>query len=387
MSGDRARVLELRVHVDPPYPVRIGPGVLTEAQRWLPGNRVAVVSDAHVAPLHAEPIEDRLRGEGRDVLSLVVPAGEASKSPATWTDLLRRLANAGFGRDDAVLAVGGGVVTDLAGFVAASYARGIAVVHAPTSLLAMADAAIGGKTGINLPEGKNLVGAFWQPRAVLMDVDALRTLPATVLASGSVEVFKHGLLADASLAQAVADGALTPQADDATWIAWLGASARVKAEIVAADEQERSGARATLNLGHTVGHALEALSGHAIDHGCAVAWGLLYAAHLSALDARRHARPFDDWRPLCRRMLARLRPPLPPSDRWDDLMPFLGRDKKTLRGRRRWVLADAPGHARLASDVDEGDERSAWNALLDDVRSGVASAANDDRLSAEGGDA
>lgn len=357
----------VEVHVDPPYQVHIGPGVLTEAGAHLPGRRVALVSDAHVAPLYADAVEERLAAEGRSVLRLVVPAGERSKSVAVWGDLLRALAGAGFGRDDAVLALGGGVVGDLAGFVAASYARGIAVVQAPTSLLAMADAAIGGKTGVNLPEGKNLVGAFWQPRAVLMDVSTLRTLPAEVFLHGAVEVFKHGLLADPELADAVLDGRLAQDADPAEATRWIAASARVKADVVGRDEREVGEARATLNLGHTVAHALEAVTAHALSHGEAVAWGLLYAAHLSRLDADDRGRSGTDWTGRVRRLIETVRPAPPPELAWAELEPFLELDKKNRAGRRRWILADAAGDARLASDVPPERERAAWSAFTDDV--------------------
>ena len=357
----------LTVGVTPPYPVRVGPGVLAEAAEHLPGRRVALVSDAHVAPLYADAAEARLAAAGRHVLRLVVPAGEGSKSVRVWDDLLRALAGDGFGRDDAVLALGGGVVGDLAGFVAASYARGIAVVQAPTSLLAMADAAIGGKTGVNLPEGKNLVGAFWQPRAVLMDVSTLRTLPPEVFLHGAVEVFKHGLLADPELAAAVLDGRLAQDADPAQLTRWVAASARVKADVVARDEREEGEARATLNLGHTVAHALEAVTSHALAHGEAVAWGLLYAAHLSRLDAAARGRDGADWTDAVRRLITTVRPAPPPELAWPALEPYLGLDKKNREGRRRWIVADAPGAARLAGDVPPERERAAWAAFVDDV--------------------
>ncbi|MDZ7707452.1 MAG: 3-dehydroquinate synthase [Trueperaceae bacterium] len=357
----------VEVRVAPPYEVRIGPGVLAEAGEHLPGGRVALVSDAHVAPLYAAAVAERLEDDGRSVMRLVVPAGERSKSVAVWGDLLRALAGAGFGRDDAVLALGGGVVGDLAGFVAASYARGIAVVQAPTSLLAMADAAIGGKTGVNLPEGKNLVGAFWQPRSVLMDVSTLRTLPAEVFRHGSVEVFKHGLLADPELADAVLDGRLAQDAEPAEMTRWIAASARVKADVVGRDEREEGEARATLNLGHTVAHALEAVTEHALAHGEAVAWGLLYAAHLSRLDADARGRTGTDWTDRVRRLIETVRPAPPPELAWSELEPYLGLDKKNRAGRRRWILADAPGEARMASDVPPERELAAWTAFMHDV--------------------
>ena len=377
----------VEVAVRPPYPVRIGPGVLAEAAEHLPGRRVALVSDTHVAPLYADATEERLVAEGRTVLRLVVPAGERSKSVSVWDDLLRALARAGFGRDDAVLALGGGVVGDLAGFVAASYARGIAVVQAPTSLLAMADAAIGGKTGVNLPEGKNLVGAFWQPRAVLMDVSTLRTLPPEVFLHGAVEVFKHGLLADPELAAAVLDGRLAQDGDPAELTRWVAASARVKADVVGRDEREEGEARATLNLGHTVAHALEAVTAHALTHGEAVAWGLLYAAHLSRLDADARGRGGGDWTELARRLVATVRPTPPPELAWAELEPYLGLDKKNRAGRRRWVVAHAPGEARLATDVPAASERAAWAAFVDDVTTFRARLGADATLHGERGDA
>ncbi len=364
-AGDAVTVT---VEVTPPYPVRIGAGVLAEAADRLPPGRVALISDAHVDPLHGDGVAEALASAGRSVERMVVPAGEDSKSVATWDGLLRRLARAGFGRDDAVLALGGGVVGDLAGFVAAGYMRGVPLLQAPTSLLAMADAAIGGKTGLNLPEGKNLVGAFWQPRAVLMDVRTLRTLPPAVFADGSVEVFKHGLLADPELADAVLDGRLAQDASDAALTRWVAASARVKAVVVARDEREASGARATLNLGHTLAHALETSSGHALGHGEAVAWGLLYAAHLSRLHHDARGEAWQDWSEAARRLIRRVRPRGPGVDDWDALAPFLARDKKARAGRRRWVTMPAPGAARLCDDVPPEREREAWDAFIADVR-------------------
>jgi 3-dehydroquinate synthase len=358
------------VHVDvrPPYPVRIGAGVLTEAPRWTPGRRVALISDGHVGPLHGDAVAAALETDGRTVVRWVVPPGEASKRVPVWDDLLRRLAREGFGRDDAVVALGGGVVGDLAGYVAASYMRGVPVVQAPTSLLAMADAAIGGKTGVNLPEGKNLVGAFWQPRAVLMDVTTLRTLPSERFAHGLAEVAKHGLLADPALLHAVLDGELAPDAGDDAMTRWIAASARVKASVVARDEHESGTARATLNLGHTVAHALESASDHAIEHGEAVTWGLLYAAHLSRLHHASLGEATEDWRDLARRLVRRLAPRPPGVHAWEELAPFVARDKKAREGRRRWVTLPSPGDPRVVDDVPPEREREAWEAFVADVR-------------------
>lgn len=364
--GDPGTVT-VEVRVDPPYPVRIGAGLLARAAALVPTGRVALVSDAHVAPLHAGPLSASFEADGREVVHLVVPAGEGSKSVATWGEALRTLARAGFGRDDVVVALGGGVVGDLAGFLAAAYVRGVALVQAPTSLLAMADAAIGGKTGLNLPEGKNLVGAFWQPRTVLMDVATLRTLPPEVFAQGLVEVAKHGLLADPELTEAVLGGRLSQDASDAELVRWVAASARVKARVVAEDEREASGARATLNLGHTVAHAFEAASRHALSHGEAVAWGLLYAAHLSRLHHEARGEAVADWSEAARRLIGRVRPRTPDPMDWERLAPFLARDKKARSGRRRWVTMPAPGRARLSDDVTPATEWEAWRAFAADV--------------------
>lgn len=352
------------VRVDPPYPVRIGAGVAADVARYVPGD-AAILEDANVASPHGDAVAAALRADGRRVVRFAVTPGEASKSVATWEALLRRLAQVPLDRSATVVAVGGGVTGDLAGFVAASYLRGVAWVNVPTSLLAMADAAVGGKTGLDLPEGKNLVGAFWQPRAVVMDVTTLATLPEAAFTEGLVEVAKHGLLADPALLAAVLDGAFGPDATPDAWAAWVAASVRVKADVVARDAHETDGARATLNLGHTVGHALEAASGHALTHGEAVAWGLLYAAHLSHLHLG--AAPADDWRDAARRLVRRVAPSRPPDVRWADLAAYLRRDKKNRDGAVRWVLAERPGAARLVEGVPDATQEAAWDAFAADV--------------------
>ena len=350
------------VRVDPPYPVRIGPGVAADVAAYVPGD-AAILEDANVATPHGDAVAAALEAAGRRVVRLPIEPGEVSKSVATWESLLRRLAQVPFDRSVTIVAVGGGVTGDLAGFVAATYLRGVAWVNVPTSLLAMADAAIGGKTGLDLPEGKNLVGAFWQPRAVLMDVGALATLPDAAFREGLVEVAKHGLLADPALLEAVLDGTFGPDADAAAWTRWVAASVRVKADVVAADARETGGARATLNLGHTVGHALEAASGHALTHGEAVAWGLLYAAHLTHL----HLHPEVDGRDAARRLVRRVAPSPPPDVAWSDLQAYLRRDKKNRGGRIRWVMAPRPGAARVVEDVPAAVQEAAWEAFVEDV--------------------
>lgn len=257
----------IRVEValgDRGYPVLIGAGVRGELATLLGPDvgRVAVVSQAGI-PLPVDPGCEHQRFEIAD--------GEAAKHLSTVGDLCSAWARWGLTRADAVVAVGGGVVTDVAGFAAASYHRGVPVVHVATTLLGMVDAAIGGKTGVNLPEGKNLVGAFWQPRAVLCDTDALTTLPERELASGRGELAKYHFLTGVDLL------ALDLEAR-------IAAAVRVKADVVAGDEREDPShprGRAILNYGHTLAHALETAGGYDLRHGEAVGVGLVYAARLA----------------------------------------------------------------------------------------------------------
>ncbi len=261
-----------------------------------PGCRAIVISDSNVAPLHAAPIADAL---GAELLTFL--PGEASKSRAQWAALTDDLLARRLGRDTVVVAVGGGVCGDLAGFVAATYLRGVPVVHVPTSLVAMIDAAIGGKTGVDTRHGKNLVGAFHQPALVLIDPLALHTLPAAHRRAGMAEAIKHGVIADESYfhwlaAHGSALLAPTLGADLAQRLV-LG-SVAVKVGVVAGDERE-GGRRKILNFGHTIGHAIEHLSGYAILHGEAVAIGMVAEARLGELAEVTLPGLADDIRDLC----------------------------------------------------------------------------------------
>ena len=347
---------EVLVHVTPPYPVVVGRGVLGTIAERIDERRVAVVTDATVAAAHGATVERALRDDGKSPSLHVVPPGEDSKSLEVLSTLLRAFARAGLDRSSAVLALGGGVVSDLAGFAAASYMRGIAFYVAPTTTLAMVDASVGGKTAVNLPEGKNLAGAFWQPRAVVADVATLTTLPEREFRLGAVEAFKHGLLEDPSLLDLPSDASFAPHGDPTVLTERIAASVRVKARIVAADERE-SGVRAHLNLGHTLGHALEAASGHGLPHGDAVAYGLSFAAHLG------RARGLADWTGHADRLLRWLQPrPLPEVD-FHELASYLQRDKKNRGGRVRFVLLEDIGRPTVADDVHEDEQRAAWHAL------------------------
>jgi 3-dehydroquinate synthase len=275
-----------------PYPVIVAPGALDTladvvAER-APAHRYVVISDSSVGPLHADRIATALAAG--NALRLDITPGEAEKTRESWAHLTDAMLAAGCGRDTTVIAVGGGVVCDLAGFVAATYMRGVPVVQVPTTLLAMVDASVGGKTGVDTPHGKNLVGAFHPPAAVIADPLVLGTLPVGELVAGLAEVVKHGVIADAAYFDAVelwlpslCQGLPVPMHRLSDELARLIAgSVAIKATVVVADERE-GGVRKILNFGHTVGHAVEALSGYALRHGEAVAIGMVAEARIGEL--------------------------------------------------------------------------------------------------------
>jgi 5-deoxy-5-amino-3-dehydroquinate synthase len=330
------------VLADRTYPVLIGHGVRSELAGLLPptARRAAVVTQDAIG-FAVDP--------GCEHRTFTIPDGEGTKTLATVEHLCRAWAAWGLTRHDVVIAVGGGLVTDVAGFAAAAYHRGAPVVHVPTTLLGMVDAAIGGKTGVNLPEGKNLVGAFWQPAAVLCDLDALSTLPPREIRSGHGELAKYHFLTDIDLL------ALDLEAR-------IAAAVRIKAEVVASDEREdpdqRRG-RVILNYGHTLAHALEVASAHDLRHGEAVAIGLAYAAAL----ARRMGRIDDARVDAHARVLAAydLDPTLPPTADPDDLLRLMARDKKALAGLT--FVLDGPSGIEVVPGVAEGDARATLEEL------------------------
>jgi 5-deoxy-5-amino-3-dehydroquinate synthase len=316
-----------------PYDVVVGPGALAEAGALLAGRRrVAVVSQPGVADFHAPALTAGLQHAGVTTDLFLMGEGEDAKSLATVDDLCSRLAAWGLLRDDAIVALGGGVVGDTAGFVASVYHRGVAVVQAPTTLLAQVDAAIGGKTAVNLPEGKNLVGAFHQPLAVYADVGTLATLPPREYRAGLGEVAKYALMPGGErVAALVADHAAAVVARDVGVLTELvAACAAMKAHVVAADPQERTGLRATLNLGHTLAHALESVGGYELLHGEAVAVGLVFAGALAgALD-----RIDDEAVAHHRNVVAALDLPtaVPGAAAPEALLASMRRDKKSVGG-------------------------------------------------------
>tara|TARA_B100000745_G_scaffold54653_1_gene32403 strand:- start:51 stop:878 length:828 start_codon:yes stop_codon:yes gene_type:complete len=271
--------------------------------------------------------------------------GETAKALSTVEDLCRSFAEWGLTRSDVVVSVGGGVVTDVAGFTAATYHRGVAVIHVATTLLAQIDAAIGGKTGVNLPEGKNLVGAFWQPVAVLCDTATLDTLPEAEMRCGLGEMAKYHFLDGSDL-------------DGLDLNARVARCVEIKAAVVAEDEHE-AGRRAVLNYGHTLGHALETVGGYGLRHGEAVAIGLVYAAEL----ARALGRIGDDRVAEHRRVVTRygLSAILPEGTGSDNLMEAMARDKKAVNGLT--FVLDGPDGVQLVAGVDAGLARAALEHL------------------------
>lgn len=301
------------------------------AARW------AVVSDATVSPLYGEPLVEALRGRGEIVDLVTFPAGEEAKSRDTVADLQDRLIEAGIGRDGCIIAVGGGVVGDIAGFVAATLFRGIACVQVPTTLLAMVDSSVGGKTGIDTPAGKNLVGAFHQPACVLIDPLTLGSLPEAELAAGIAEVIKYGVILDPDLFSRIDESLEAPGTvhfrEDLDEI--IARCCTLKAEVIAADEREAD-LRQILNFGHTVAHGIEQTMGYRLRHGEAVAIGMVAEARLAhrlvGAPEDLAARIGD----LCSRAGLPVR--LPPGCSPEDVVSAAAKDKKARAGRIRCAL-------------------------------------------------
>ncbi len=334
------------------YPIHIGAGLLGDGACWraaISGRHVLIVSNETVAPLYLQRVRDVLAG---GALSTVVLAdGEQYKTFANVERVLAAMATLGASRDATIIALGGGVVGDLAGFAAACWMRGIAFVQMPTTLLAMVDSSVGGKTGVNLPAGKNLVGAFHQPHAVVIDTDCLDTLPAREYRAGLAEVVKYGAIGDATFfAWLEAHAEALMARDTHALLHAIATSCRHKAAVVARDEHER-GERALLNFGHTFGHALEAECGYGhLLHGEAVAIGMLQAARLSTLFGRAPASDATRLHVLLERL--DLPTAMPEGVDVERMLARMQLDKKAISGRIRLVLWQALGAAELVDGVD-----------------------------------
>ncbi len=347
------------VAVTPPYDVAVGDGILEEVAVAVGArSRVAVVSPAPVGGPYAPSVVAALERGGREVECLPIPDGEAAKTLEEVGRLCRRFAAWGLRRGDAVVALGGGATGDTAGFAAAVYHRGVAIVQVPTTLLAMVDAAIGGKTAVNLPEGKNLVGAFHQPVGVVADVATLASLPEPDYRSGLGEVAKYALSpgGEAVAGLLARDPAAVLARDPGILTDLVAASAAMKAAVVARDPEERTGARAALNYGHTLAHALEANAGYELAHGQAVAIGLVFAIHLARELGRVDDAAVADVEATLRRL--ELPTTVPGGADAAGLRAAMGRDKK-VRGTLTFVLPGADG----LTLVDDPPARAVERAL------------------------
>jgi 3-dehydroquinate synthase len=340
----------------------LGRGVLTALPAWVAAHaaaaRYVVVSDDTVAGLHGRSVAQRLEAAGHVVDLLTFPAGEASKTSAVWARLVDGLGDLGLGRDGCVIGVGGGVTGDLAGFAAATFARGVALVQIPTSLLAMVDAAIGGKTGVDLSAGKNLVGAFHQPRLVVIDPDVLATLPARVLHEGLAEAVKHGLIADRAYLEWIGQqAAALLRGEPAALDRIIEGSVRIKAGVVSRDPLE-TGERAILNFGHTIAHGIEHASRYTVSHGHAVAIGLVAEVAIG----RQEGVTAAGTGPVVADTLAALRLPtaLPASVNPAAVTAAARSDKKARGGRGRYVLLREPGVPARTAD-------GRWSHEIDDA--------------------
>jgi 3-dehydroquinate synthase len=342
------------------YDVHIGSGLIASAGALIapviPAARCVVVTNATVAARWLAPLAAALAAAGLASETIVVADGEAHKTWATAYDVLTRLLEMRAERRTALVALGGGVVGDIAGFAAAIYQRGMPFVQVPTTLLAQVDSSVGGKTGVNHPRGKNMIGAFHQPQAVLIDTDCLATLPDRELAAGLAEVIKYGAIRDRGFLDWLEASIGRLRARDANALGHaIATSCRIKAAIVAADERE-AGERALLNFGHTFGHAIEAGAGYGTWlHGEAVAAGMVMAARLSS---RLGLLPADDADRLERLLIAAGLPVAAPAlgaPRW---LALMSHDKKVVAGAIRFVLLRALGEAFVASDVPPDELRA-----------------------------
>lgn len=353
MSKSEAELVRVELS-DRSYDIDIDSGSMNRLGSFIadrqPVTHAAVITDSNVQP-HAARGVDSLQQAGIHADLFVVPAGESSKSVAQLNDLWMQLREAGADRKSIVVAIGGGVVGDLAGFVAASYGRGVPYYQVPTTLLSQVDSSVGGKVGINLPTAKNMVGAFWQPQGVLIDLEVLKTLPEREFKSGMAEVVKYGVIMDAPFFDFVESRIEAIMKQDPDQLKHVIAQCcRLKAVVVQQDERETSGLRAILNYGHTFAHAFEAVFGFGnYRHGEAVSVGMLCASRLAEslnmIDAELTQRQV--------RLLDTIGLPVdPPCEKFDELLASMQKDKKVEHGRLKFILPAGMGEMKSVGDVD-----------------------------------
>jgi 3-dehydroquinate synthase len=344
-----------------PYEVIVGEGILSRVGEFirqvLPTGKCALITDSNVAPLYGDILLDSLKKSGIETVSITIPAGEKSKSLGEVEKACDQMIAAGLDRGAFVAALGGGVVGDLAGFVASIYYRGIPHVQIPTTVVAQVDSSIGGKTGVNSREGKNLLGAFHQPALVVSDPATLSTLPKREFNEGMAEVIKHAVIRDEKMLEDLPDFS---QANLPTLIA---RNVKIKARIVADDELEKEGIRALLNFGHTIGHAIENAAGYGrFLHGEAISLGLAAALDLSV---KKAALAIGEAQKVIKILEAFDLPVKLPEDlSTDALIGAVRRDKKFQSGAIRFVLSSKLGSAFVSDDITESDIRQA----IEDIR-------------------
>ncbi len=339
------------------YEIRIGQGLLPKVGLWLKekgfSGKAFIITDSNVRPLYAYILEHSLADAGFNVTVLEIPAGEEQKTLATAGQLYQRLADVFAERSSLILALGGGVIGDLAGFVAATYMRGVSLVQVPTSLLAMVDSSIGGKTAVDHNSLKNMVGAFYQPKLVVADVATLKTLPKIELSNGMGEVIKHAVIRDKKFFNFLRENMTKAMSCDLDVLEQIvEKNACIKAPVVEADEKE-TGLRTLLNFGHTVGHAVEASSYYKIKHGQAVAIGMMAAAKLSHRLGFLHEEDISRLDELI--SLAELPGNLPDLDltKRENLLELIKHDKKVKDGKVRFVLLKTVGNVFISDEVTE----------------------------------
>ncbi|PIE72241.1 MAG: 3-dehydroquinate synthase [Deltaproteobacteria bacterium] len=335
------------------YPIFLKTSCLEEVGRYLRqerlGNKYAVITDSNVADLYGDRLLQHLKECGLSAENFVFAAGEKSKNLTVLSRLASALANAGFDRKDAIIALGGGVPGDMAGFLASMYMRGIAFVQVPTTLLAQVDSSVGGKTGVDIPEGKNLLGAFYQPQAVFIDPLVLETLPRQELLGGLAEVIKYAIIRDKDFFQFLANNSARILAQEKELLLQtIATCCQIKAEVVVEDERE-GGMRRILNYGHTIGHAVEAASGFSIIHGLAVAIGMAAAArialHKGLLSSAEMAAILQILR------LYDLPDSVPEDLDRQKIKQYLLRDKKVVSGKVHYILPTSIGSTLITPEV------------------------------------
>ncbi|HHV58319.1 MAG TPA: 3-dehydroquinate synthase [Firmicutes bacterium] len=347
------------------YEIIIRPGALVGLGAALAGlnlgRRALIVSDTHVAPLWAEKVRENLATAGFNPALVTLPAGEEAKSLGWLAHLYSAAVSAGLERSSPVLALGGGVVGDAAGFLAATYLRGVPFIQVPTTLLAQVDSAVGGKVAVNLPQGKNLVGAFYQPRLVLVDPEVLTTLPEDQFRAALGEVVKYGAILDAAFFAHLEEHLPALLARDPAELSTvIERCLTLKAQVVEEDERE-TGRRALLNFGHTLGHVLEAASGFTLPHGAAVARGMAVEAELARRLGLLSSEEVQRLQELIGR--AGLSTALSPAPSWEEARPLLYRDKKVRDGRLIFALPQGLGRGRVVP-VPEGAVEQLWRDLV-----------------------